>query len=153
MVHTQFVIVERCRSCGICGCAQADSLTNMAPKQADTSTVSSMADLAVDRFAEVVKQLQGEIATIARVQAQMVGVLKGTRGASSQAIADLEHVAAGANEVSLTLKPAKPENNAENEGSKGEKAAAGGGAPKKKKKKAVPETNFRNDVRWRCGGG
>ena len=152
-VTTQYIIVARCRTCGCC---------------ADFSAVSPMLDLA-KRFAEDVKQLQGDLGLIAKVQAQMEAVLKSSHGDCSQAAANLERVAAGAN--------ATPENNAENEDSDPEthldtqklrddvkdrrhgkesaecETIAAGKKSKKKKKKALPETNFRNDVRWRCGGG
>ena len=106
-LRTQFIVVERCRGCGVCGHGYDPAvLLSDSEKHADFSAVSPMFDLA-KRFAEDVKQLQGDLGLIAKVQAQMEAVLKSTHGDCSQAAANLEQVAAGAN--------ATPENNAENE--------------------------------------
>ena len=160
MVYTQFIVVERCRGCGVCESSAAANNTNWA-----------FIDLAAQRFAEDVKQLRGELAAIAKVQAQMEVLLKSTHGDNSQATADLEHVAARANEVSLALEPATPENDAENASSDGEctkkpladvkhrchgnesadcETGAAGKKSRKKKKKAMPETKLLDDVRRRC---
>ena len=65
MVYTQFVVVERCRSCGVCGYEPDGFRPDYEARPVPT------VDLVVKRLAEEMKQLQGELATIAKELVQV----------------------------------------------------------------------------------